>query len=354
MRIGIDGRSLAGAGRGVARTTFTLLSAMAERFPQDEWRVLMPAAAGEPPPHTAPYRTRIPSRLLFGSAALVGRPRLDALVGGADVVWLPAPAPVAVSRGVPSVLTLHDLSWEQRPADFTAYERLWHAVARPRSQARRAAMVAAVSQYTRSVALERWGLDPERVVVVPSPIAPRSHKLAASAATGDPFFLWVGALEPRKAPEVLAAAWGAARGRGLAARLVVVGEGRVPLDGGGVVRRGHVPDAELQALYDRALAVVLPSRLEGAGLPPLEAALRGTPSICSDLPPLREALGASGAQWVPPGDVPALTDALILIAQNAELRQRIAQSAHAAAVLRADPSRPSHRMRALLAEAAQT
>ena len=68
----------------------------------------------------------LPARVLFGAAALARRPRLDALLGGCDVVWAPAPAPLAVGA-TPFVLTVHDRSWEERPQDFTRYERLWHA-----------------------------------------------------------------------------------------------------------------------------------------------------------------------------------------------------------------------------------
>ena len=41
--------------------------------------------------------------------------------------------------------------------------------------------------------------------------------------------------------------------------------------------------------------------MEGFGLPPLEAALRGVPTAGSDLPPLRETLG-DAALLVLPGD----------------------------------------------------
>ncbi len=52
-------------------------------------------------------------RARYAAAALAGRPRLDRLAGAPpDVVWLPEPAPVAVSHGVPFVLTLHDLSFD--------------------------------------------------------------------------------------------------------------------------------------------------------------------------------------------------------------------------------------------------
>jgi glycosyltransferase involved in cell wall biosynthesis len=355
MRVGVDARSLATpARRGVGRVTFELLAAMASRYPEDEWRVLMPGSVGEAPAGTRIRRTTVNSRALFGAGAVIGRPRLDVLLGGVDVVWLPAPAPVAVSPSVPTVLTLHDLSWEERPADFTAYERLWHLLARPRAQARRAARLVAVSEHTRQVAIEHWRLDPERIMVVAPPVSAHRAPAASRAETGaTPYFLWVGALEPRKAPDVLATAWQLARGQGLHARLVVVGEGRVPLDGPGIERRGATSDAELALLYERALAVVLPSWLEGAGLVPIEAALHGTPAICSDIGALRESLGPDGAEWTPPGDADALASALLRLSVDDARRERIAQAAARAAAPRVDAGPPAILMRSLLAQAAR-
>jgi glycosyltransferase involved in cell wall biosynthesis len=114
--------------------------------------------------------------------------------------------------------------------------------------------------------------------------------------------LFVGALEPRKGLDVLAAAWARAALPGT--ELVVVGEGRAEVPG--AVRLGHVGDGELHALYAGAEAVVLPSHLEGFGLPPREAAAHGTPAIVSDIPTLR----LPGTLRFPPGDAGALADAL--------------------------------------------
>jgi glycosyltransferase involved in cell wall biosynthesis len=75
---------------------------------------------------------------------------------------------------------------------------------------------------------------------------------------------------------------------------------------------GHVDDAQLHGLYAGALAVVLPSRLEGYGLPPREAAAHGTPSVVSDLPALR----LPGTLRVPPGDAGALARALAVLPQR--------------------------------------
>ncbi|HSD77400.1 MAG TPA: glycosyltransferase, partial [Solirubrobacteraceae bacterium] len=150
MRIAVDGRHLL-AGRGVARATRSLLAQLAGELPGAEIVAVVPGRApvADRPRGVRLARVPLPSRAVHGAAVVAGRPRVDRLAGGADVVWLPAPAPVAVSRRVPVVLTVHDRSWELRPSDFTAYERAWHRMARPRALARRAARVVTASAWVR-------------------------------------------------------------------------------------------------------------------------------------------------------------------------------------------------------------
>ena len=136
------------------------------------------------------------------AAALAGRPRL----GGVDVVWLPAPVPVAVSPEVPYVLTLHDLSPELRPGDFGLYARMWNRATRRPRLARRAARVITDSEDTRGLAVERWGLSPERVTVVRPGFWRPPPGTAAPAGLPRRSLLYAGALEPRKGVDVLGAA----------------------------------------------------------------------------------------------------------------------------------------------------
>jgi glycosyltransferase involved in cell wall biosynthesis len=324
--VGVDARHLHG-GRGVAHYTSALLGALAEHFPADRFRAFVPGAAGGrgiiPPPGVEVVGHRLPSRALFGPAAVLRRPRLDRLVGGADVLWIPAPAPVAISPGVPYVLTVHDISWLQRPGDFTAYERLWHGLGRLERLAQRARAVVVNAAATRDAIVERWGLAEERVHVIPPGVPPHPPAPAPAGLPAD-YVLAVGALEPRKAPEVLLAAWRRARERGLDAELVFAGQGRLAdsLRGPGVHVLGAVP--QLGGLYAGARALVMPSRLEGFGFPPLEAALAGTPSVVSDLPVFRETLGDDGAHFVPVDDVEALADALLAIDPAVAVRARAA------------------------------
>ncbi len=321
MVFAIDGRGLAGARRGVARYARMLLGALREGHPEDEYRLLEPGAPGS--------RRQDAVRM-----AVLGRPRLEKLVGGADAVWAPAPRPLAIGPSTGLVLTVHDRSWELRPGDFTAYERLWHRVAQPRALAQRADRLLFDTATVRDDVLAAWGLDPRRARLVPPGVeAPHGAVGPLPPGITAPFLLWVGALEPRKGPDVLAAAFRSARATGLQAELVVVGEGREAplLTGPGVHALGRADDNVLAGLLSRALALVSPSRGEGYGLTPLEALAHGTPAVVSDLPVFRETLGG-GALRVPPEEPAAFAAALLRLEREPGLR---------AALVAAAPPRPT-------------
>jgi glycosyltransferase involved in cell wall biosynthesis len=379
VRIAVDGRVLRPGAvhqRGVARYLRCLLEALAAEAPEDDYAVVV-AGSADPEPFRAPnlrlIRRRLPGRLLFGAAALAGRPRLDRLAGGCDVAWVPTPAPVAVSADVPVVLTLHDLSFEH-PGDFPVYDRLWHRLARPRRLARRAARVLCVSTAVGDAAARSWGLDERRLRVVRSgPGRPRGPAGELPAGLPERFVLAVGALEPRKLPGVLAEAHRKARAGGLESGLVFAGDGplRVELGRSRISRLsclggrmdpkgrtveeeaivlGHVEDPVLEALYGRALALACVSRDEGFGFTPVEAVARGVPAVVSDLPVFVETLG-DGALRVPPGDADALAAALLRLEREPELRERLVASGREA-VGHLSWERAARETRAVLAEAA--
>jgi glycosyltransferase involved in cell wall biosynthesis len=350
----VDARGLAG-GRGVTRYLREMMAALAHAHPDDEWHLFLPGR--DPvlldfPPNVAVHRHVLPGRVLFGAAAVCGRPRIDRLLGGTlDVVWAPTIAPMALSVSMPLVLTIQDLSFELRPGDFTPYERVWHRLARPRALARRAARVIVLAPPTRGQLVDRWGLDGGRIEVV-APGVTAAPVPGASPPVTPPYLLAVGALEPRKAPDLLVRAFSAARTAGLAATLVFAGEGRLAgsLSADGVTVLRRVSDVELDALYRGALALVVPSLLEGYGLPVREALARGTPAVVSDLPVFGADLDRAVLR-VPPGDEAALTTALLRLEREAGLRAALAAAA-APAVAGLSWVQAAFRTRAVLAEAA--
>lgn len=155
----------------------------------------------------------------------------------------------------------------------------------------------------------------------PRPGAAARPEIGAAVAGGEPAFLCVGTLEPRKghfvALEALERLW--AQGRRM--RLVIVGA-RGWFDYALVDRiRRHeeygrrlfwfddVCDEELAFLYARAAALICPSFAEGFGLPVIEASRCGLPVFASDIPIFRET-GRDGAIYFRVNDPDALAEAI--------------------------------------------
>ena len=122
-----------------------------------------------------------------------------------------------------------------------------------------------------------------------------------------PFFLTVGALETRKNQRMAIEAferYGFAQrdvsyilcgAKGAGSEEIVATAARTP----GVKVLGYVSDAQLRWLYQEASAFVLPSLLEGFGMPALEAALHGLVPIISQDSALAEAVNGLAIQVDP-------------------------------------------------------
>jgi glycosyltransferase involved in cell wall biosynthesis len=225
---------------------------------------------------------------------------------GADVYHAPWMDGAMLHSPCPMVVTLHRLTAFKRRSEHLR-------AVRPRLRAlavQRAVRVIVPTQALAQDALERLGLERERVVVIPEAAdgvfypRPDSQIGAARARFGLPerYMLWVGGLmhpDPTKHVAELAAA-------GREMPLVLVGPARpwareLP----GVTLTGQVSDDELAALYSGAHALVLASDDEGFGMPAVEALACGTPVVACDLPALREVLGER-VTFVPCGDMGAL------------------------------------------------
>ncbi len=153
-------------------------------------------------------------------------------------------------------------------------------------------------------------------IAVGAPDAPRA-KISAAVAGETPTFLTVGTIEPRKGQRVALRAFDELWAQGRDIRLVVVGrrgwfEEAVVAQMLEHVELGRrlfwfddADDGELSFLYDHAAALIFPSYAEGFGLPIVEAARRGRPVICSDIPVFRE-VGGAGALYFRVNDARAL------------------------------------------------
>jgi glycosyltransferase involved in cell wall biosynthesis len=210
----------------------------------------------------------------------------------------------------PAVLTVQDLSFERDPTVMGARDRLVFRTSVPRS-ARRAASVLAISDATRRDLIELYGIPEEKIVITPLAADP-AFTAEGARPDGDPYVLFVGALQPRKEPTTAIEAISLIGEN--APRLVLAGP-----DKGGKAEaeetarrlgvrtelRGHVTQEDLAALYRGAACLVFPSRYEGFGLPVLEAMASGTPVVATTAGALPEVAG-DAAILVEPGNAVAL------------------------------------------------
>src|SRR5216110_1110114 len=79
-----------------------------------------------------------------------------------------------------------------------------------------------------------------------------------------------------------------------------------------VMQVPNASDELLEALYNRAVALLYPSRFEGFGWPVIEAQACGCPVVCSNSGPLPEAAGDAGLFHAPDDEAGFASDLLRL------------------------------------------
>jgi glycosyltransferase involved in cell wall biosynthesis len=92
-----------------------------------------------------------------------------------------------------------------------------------------------------------------------------------------------------------------------------------------VIFTGYLPDEELVLLLNISTVLVLPSLMEGFGLPAMEAAACGCPVIATSASPLPTVLGDAGT-YIDPTKPEELETALIQVLESESLRQRMREA----------------------------
>ncbi|MGV3620074.1 MAG: glycosyltransferase family 4 protein [Archangium sp.] len=258
--------------------------------------------------------------------------------------------PLVRTRGVPYVLTVHDLVPLLLPdtvsARFRWQFRLWLARSLKVAQ-----QVICVSEVARKSVLANFEVDHRKLHVVhhgvdhvdrvPVPDTTTSKWLDAMGLDV-PFVLYAGALDARKNVELVIRAMEKLFDGGVRVPLVMAGQrwfGAGPIEaeiqrvkerGVDVRPLGYLADPVFYGVMRRASAFVFPSRYEGFGLPPLEAMRLGVPTIVSTEGSLPEVVG-DGAAKVGPDDVNTLAELLNHWLRDSGERAKWAKAASARA-----------------------
>jgi glycosyltransferase involved in cell wall biosynthesis len=273
---------------------------------------------------------------------------------GIDLLYFPAPSKLATITEHHSYLfTVWDLSHR----DHVEFPEVSHRrVFEIRDELYRRALPKAVATFVDSDLgkeniVRRYGIDPERVFVMP--LSPATGIMADGAADapadvdirqkygiqGDfvfyPAQFWphknhvyalqglaelerrhglkVGAVFPGSNMKNLAYVKRTAHELGLAERIVFP---------------GFVPDGEIRAFYKQSLALVMPTYFGPTNLPPLEAFHLGVPVLYSDLPGMREQVG-DAALHLDLNDPACLAEHLFSLVTVPGLREQLISRGHA-------------------------
>ena len=255
-------------------------------------------------------------------------------IGSKDVLWSPAnTGPLVVAN---QAVTLHDTAALEHPEWFQPSFAAWYRFLLPRL-ARRVRRILTVSKYSKERLLEFLSLPQEKVTVIYPGVSDQFRAAEPQACKNvrtkfrlpDQYFLFVGALEPRKNLPRLLKAFAQVFLHHSEVGLALAGAPgrafrnlRLAVQQPGVIYLGEVKDADLPPLYTGAVALIIPSLMEGFGLTALESMACGTPVIASKGGALEEIVGNSGL-FCDPLNIDEISEAMVRLLEDTPLRQRL-------------------------------
>lgn len=339
LRIGVDGRVMQDRYHGIGRHTYELVHRLADRpvelvifrDPRERGRLDVESLARRPRVRLVDFPVPVTS-----PAAQLRWPRVLAATAP-DVLLVPYHlATPWIHPRVPTVTFVHDCIIESASAyapGGRAFRRAYRTATR--LALARTTAVATISHATREDLWRVYGVALPDDAVVPHGVGeqfllPARRRPTRPGGTAERYVLHVGVHRPHKNVEVLVEAFAQVARRLPGVRLVLVGRPDPRFPGqvrdaverhgltGLVDLRDDVSDVELLRLYHGASAFAFPSRIEGFGLPVLEAMAAGVPTVTSTAPAVLEAAGGASVA-VSPDDAGAWADALVAVLDDPAL-----------------------------------
>lgn len=333
MRICIDVRPALSQSTGVGVYVLNLIRALAELDHTNEYHLFSSSwkvrySHPDYGPNFIVHDMRWPVALLNYTWNRWGMPSIETLTRTSyDIVHSPNPLMVP-SAGAHRVITVHDLYFYVHP-EQTSGEIRRDYPALVKKHAEQSDAIIAISDYARQKLIDLLNIPPTRIYTIRHGVDPSFalavpdqewNRIREKYGIDRPFYLYVGAREPRKNLQSLLTAFDQLE-PGMT--LVVAGPpGESPLLLPGVIETGYVPRNHLHALYSRAVALVMPSFDEGFGLPILEALMAGTPVVASLIPAFYE-VANNAFLPVDPNSVEGIAAGMRKVRDDSALRQSL-------------------------------
>ncbi|MGW8249026.1 MAG: glycosyltransferase family 4 protein, partial [Anaerolineales bacterium] len=223
------------------------------------------------------------------------------------------------SSSIPVIITVHDLIFDRYPEYMPVHWMLPYYKMMMRMSIQRADIVVTVSNHTAGDLEDFYSPSKDKVVTLPEGVDPLfkistntngKNNIREKYNLQQPFILSVGARRPHKNLARLVEAFASLVER-IPHNLVLVGahDHRFEDEARKAAQRYRlpsrvqfldwVPDEDLSAIYRLADLVVLPSIMEGFGLPALEAMASGTPLAGAANSSIAEVAGGAGRYFNP-------------------------------------------------------
>jgi len=248
---------------------------------------------------------------------------------------------LSLRAGVPSFIVIHDLNFEHHPEWLPPASRWFYRHFFP-WYAKKASMIATVSEFTRNDICHTYGIPTSKIDVTPvgvdtdfHPLDEAEKRMVKQELTGgDDYFLFSGNQHPRKNISRMLAAFERFREKtDLPVKMVITGKKlflatdvkqtlkhmRCRHE---VIFTGWLDRPQLGRITASALAAVYVSLFEGFGIPLLEAMQCEVPLLTSRITAMPE-VASGAALYADPLSIDSITDGMIQLATNEEIRKRL-------------------------------
>lgn len=359
MNIGFDAKRAAQNRTGLGNYSRFVIRVLSEKFAGNQYHLYTPK------PHRMPYLQEIPtlkhlflhfppqgiwSRIrslwrVWGITKDIQKDGIQIFHGLSNELPLNIGTPEqrkmkAGGKGCKYIVTIHDLIFIHTPQYYHWIDRQIYNF-KFRRACRCADRVIAVSEYTKQEIMHYYHTPESKIDVVYQGCDPvfsqeieegKLQEVKARYQLPDKFVLYVGSIEERKNLMLVAKAM-AELNRRAAIHVVAVGRRTAYVDqiqdflkAQGIDHLFHfyhqVPYADLPSFYKWASTFAYPSRIEGFGIPLLEAISSGVPAIGCTGSCLEEA-GGPNSIYVNPDDAKGMANAILRTCTDEPLRQHM-------------------------------
>lgn len=245
---------------------------------------------------------------------------------------------LSLRTNIPSIPVIHDLNFEHHPEFIPFHVRQYYKMFFHRF-AQKATRIATVSEYTKQDIVKTYGIKDDLIDVVYNganekyvPINDDEKERVKRKYTNNcQYFLFIGTIHPRKNIKNLILSFEKFKNSfSSSTKLLIVGDKKwwdndvkstlnSLLHKDDIIFTGRVSDDDLKSIIGAALAMMYVSFFEGFGIPIVEAMNCDIPVITSNTSSMPE-IGGNAAIYVDPFSVDSITDAMVRIFKDENLR----------------------------------